>query len=182
MALDDSTLVIPGVGYIYTAPTGTTKPASAAAPASPWVDNGHTSEDGLSINFEISTTKRRTWRARAGVRVSVDEVNFTLSWTALQLDNDTLSHYFGGGDISAEGAFGVSKSPVPLEKALFIRLVDGSDEVDLYVAKVALKAGGEATASPEDFTGWPLEAEVLDHASAAALAEWLAPQLGTPTP
>src|SRR5687768_4055190 len=100
MALDDAALVIPGVGYIYTAATGTAKPASPAAPAAPWIDTGHTSEDGLSISFEISTTKRRTWRARAGVRVSVDEVNFTLSWTALQLDNTNLELFFGGGDIS----------------------------------------------------------------------------------
>lgn len=178
MALDDNTLVIPGVGYIYTAVPGTTKPAAGAAPAAPWVDNGHTSEDGLSINFEISTTKRRTWRARAGVRVSVDEINFTLGWTGLQVDNDTLSLYFGGGDIATAEVFGVPKTPVPQEKALFIRLVDGAEEVDLYVAKAAIKAAGESTASPEDFTGFPLEAEVLDYASAAHLAEWLADHLG----
>lgn len=178
MALDDSTLVIPGVGYIHTAPTGTSKPADPAAPATPWVDNGHTSEDGLTINFEISKTKRRTWRSRAGVRVSVDEVNFTLSWTGLQLDNETLQLYFGGGDISTADMFGVVKNPSPVERALFIRLVDGTKEVDLYVAKTAIAGSGEATANPEDFTGWPLEAEVLDHAAAAHLAQWFAPQLG----
>lgn len=178
MALNDSALVIPGVGYIHTAPTGTTRPTNPAAPPPPWVDNGHTAEDGLTINFEISTTKRRTWRSRSGVRVSVDEVNFTLSWTALQVDNDSLTNYFGGGDISLPDTFGVVKNPAPVERALFIRLVDGDDEVDLYVAKAALGPGGESTASPEDFTGFPISAEVLDHAAAAHLAQWLAPHLG----
>lgn len=178
MALDDSSLIIPGVGYIYTAPTGTAKPASATAPAAPWVDTGHTSEDGLSISFEISTTKRRTWRARAGVRVSVDEINFTLGWTALQVDNPTLEMFFGGGDLTVADTFGVIKTPQPIERALFIRLVDGAAEIDLYVAKVAIGGSGEATASPEDFTGFPLEASVLDHAAAAHLAQWLGPQLG----
>ena len=180
MALNDAALIIAGTGYVFTAPTGTAKPANLAAPAAPWVDQGHTSEDGLSIAFEMSRTKRRTWRARAGARVSVDEINFTLSWTALQVDNDSLANYFGGGDISAADTFGVVKTPVPLERALYIRLVDGASEVDLYAAKVAIGPGGEATASPEDFAGFPLEAEVLDHAAAAHLAQWLAPFLGTP--
>ncbi|MEV4414014.1 hypothetical protein [Catellatospora sp. NPDC049609] len=179
MALNDNTLVIPGIGYVYTAPTGTAKPASVTAPAAPWVDTGHTSEEGLTVAFEISKTKRRTWRARAGVRVSVDEVNFTLSWTALQFDNESMTSYFGGGDVDEEGVFGVVKSPAPVEKALFIRLVDGMSEVDLYVAKAAIGPGGELTASPEDFAGFPLEAEVLDHASVAHLADWLSPLLGT---
>lgn len=181
MSLDDTTLVIPGVGYIYTAPAGTTKPATSSVPVTPWVDNGHTAEDGLTVKFELKTTKRKTWRARAGVRVSVDDVDCTLGWTALQVDNETLSHYFGGGDVSAAGVFGVLKSPAPVERALFIRLVDGLHEVDLYVAKAAIIAAGEIKATPEDFTGFELEATVLDHAAAAHLLDWLAPNLGTPT-
>lgn len=180
MALDDSTLVIPGVGYIHTAPTGTPKPGNVNAPPNPWVDNGHTAEDGLTVKFDIKTTKRKTWRARAGVRVSVDDVDFTLAWTALQVDNETLTKYFGGGDIAAAGVFGVVKAPAPVERALFIRLVDGTHEVDLYVAKAAIAASGEAKAAPDDFTGFPLEAAILDHAAAAHLAQWLAPNLGTP--
>lgn len=180
MALDDTTLVIPGVGYIYTGPPGTPRPANPVSPAAPWLDNGHTSPDGLTITFEISKTKRRTWRSRTGVRVSVDEVNFTLGWTGLQIDNETLTLYFGGGDTSQPGAFGVVKDPAPVERALFIRLVDGSSEVDLYVAKTAIAGSGESTANGEDFAGWPLEAEVLDDAAAANLAQLLAPQLGAP--
>lgn len=180
MALDDTTLVIPGVGYIYTAPTGTAKPASAAAPATPWVDDGHTSEDGLSVTFELKTTKRKTWRSRAGVRVTVDDMDLTLGWTALQLDNETLAQYFGGGDITAPGVFGVVKTPAPVERAMFVRLVDGTHEVDLYVAKAAIAAAGEIKATPEDFTGFELQATILDHAAAAHLMQWLAPNLGTP--
>jgi len=60
MALDDSTLVIQGVDFIHTAPPGTPKPADPAAPPAPWVDQGHSSEDGLSITFEMNRTRRRT--------------------------------------------------------------------------------------------------------------------------
>lgn len=180
MALDDTSLVIPGTGFIFTAPTGTTRPVNATTPAAPWVDNGHTAEDGLTVKFELKTTKRKTWRARAGVRVTVDDFDCTLGWTALQVDNETLTHYFGGGDISAPGVFGVPKTPAPVERALFVRLVDGTHEIDLYVAKAAIIAAGEIEAGPEDFTGFELEATVLDHAAAAHLFEWLAPNLGTP--
>ena len=181
MPLNDATLTIPGLGYIYSAPPGTTRPVNVVNPAAPWVDNGHTDEDsGLEIKFEIKTTKHRTWRARSGVRVSVDEVNFTLSWTALQVDNDTLAAYFGGGDASKAGMFGVSKSPNLIERALFIRLVDGDHEVDLHVARAAVGPASQIKANPKGFAGFPLQAEVLDQASAASLADWLAPHLGTP--
>ncbi|WP_018348226.1 hypothetical protein [Longispora albida] len=180
MALSDDTLIIPGVGFIYDAPTGTAKPANPTSPASPWNDNGHTSTDGLSITFEISKTVRRTWRARAGVRVSVDEISLKLGWTALQFDNSNLAHYFGGGDISSPGTFGVVKNPAPVERALWIRLVDGSKEIDFHVAKAAIGPAGEMGANPEDFAAMPLEAEVLDHAAAAHLMSLLAPNLGTP--
>jgi len=180
MALTDGALVIPGVGYVYTAPAGTEKPASITAPPSPWVDMGHSTTDGLTIGFEISTTKRRTWRAPAGVRVSVDELAFSLGWTALQWDNDNLGAYFGGGDITAQGVFGIAKNPAPQERALLVRLVDGAASIGLYVAKAAITASGEASANGEDFAGLPLTAEVLDHASAAHLAELLADHLGAP--
>ena len=100
MALDDTALVIPGTGYIFTAPPGTARPTNINAPATPWTDNGHSADDGLTVKFEVKTTKRKTWRARAGVRVTVDDVDCTLSWTGLQVDNGTLTNYFGGGDIS----------------------------------------------------------------------------------
>jgi hypothetical protein len=179
LALDDTTLVIPGTGFVYLSPVGTARPALAAAPAAPWVDMGHSTEDGLTINYEVSTTVRRTWRARAGVRKTVDEVSFTLGWTGLQVDNDTLAAYFGGGDTSTAAAFGVMKVAAPYERALFIRLVDGGAEVDIYAAKASISAAGEATASPEGFIALPLEAQILDHAAAAHLAQWLAPHLGT---
>jgi len=60
----------------------------------------------------------------------MDEVNFTLGWTALQVGNNFLAGYFGGGDITTPGTFGVLKTPPPIERALIIRLVDGPAEVD----------------------------------------------------
>lgn len=44
MALDGTTLVILGVGYSYTGPPGTRRPTTTAAP---WLDNGHTFDDGV---------------------------------------------------------------------------------------------------------------------------------------
>ena len=180
MPLTDGAVIIPGVGYVYTAPTNTEKPADPKNPGATWTDRGHTSEDGLSVSFEISKSLRRTWRARAGLRESIDEVSFVLSWTSLQIDNPNMGAFFGGGDIAGEGVFGVPKTPGSVEKALFIRLVDGAAEVDVYAAKVSLGPNGEITASPEGFAGLPIAATVLDDAAAAHLAEWLSPHLGTP--
>ena len=68
MALDDGTLHIPGTGYIYLADPSTVAP-TVMPPGVDWTDLGHTSEDGLTINYEVDKEVLRTWRAaEAGLR------------------------------------------------------------------------------------------------------------------
>ena len=50
MALNDNTRVIPGTGYIHSAPVGVAKPTNMTQPAAPWEDTGHAAEDGLTIS------------------------------------------------------------------------------------------------------------------------------------
>ncbi|MGH8878198.1 MAG: hypothetical protein ACRD0P_12780, partial [Stackebrandtia sp.] len=85
MPLNDQAVIIPGRGYVYTAPVGTPRPKDPDA-GKPWIDLGHSSEEGLTINLEIERTTKRTWRNRIGLRQTIDEVTFELSWQALQFD------------------------------------------------------------------------------------------------
>lgn len=180
MALNDSALNIPGIGYVYTAPVGTPRPEYAELAPAPWTDLGHSSEDGLTINLEVEKTTKRTWRNRTGVRQTIDEVTFTLEWTALQFDYPSLMAYFSGGDTAEAGVFGVDKEIGVYERALFVRLVDGASEVDIYVSRASLGSSGEMEATPEEFAGLPILATVLADDDAAHLVEWLSPHLGTP--
>lgn len=177
MALDDGTLHIPGTGYIYLADASTVAP-TVMPPGVAWTDLGHTSEDGLTINYEVDKEVLRTWRARTGARTRIGDVNFTVSWTGLQVDNDTLSAYFGGGDVATAGKFGVSKTPAVLEKALFIRLVDGATELWLHASKAAISSNGEIGATPEGFMTFPTSAQILDDSAASVLADWIGADLG----
>ncbi|MGH8881860.1 MAG: hypothetical protein ACRD0P_31685, partial [Stackebrandtia sp.] len=147
----------------------------------PWVDLGHTSEEGLTLSLEVEKTIKKTWRNRTGLRTTVDEVTFEVSWQSLQFDAASLSAYFGGGEIPEENVFGVTGDfDTPYEKALFIRLVDGTNEVDLYLSKVDLGPGDEGEWSPEEFAGLPTKAVVLDDADAKYMLELMSPTIGKP--
>ncbi|MGH8791768.1 MAG: hypothetical protein ACRDXX_03880 [Stackebrandtia sp.] len=180
MALNNATLNIPGIGYVYLAPPGTPRPDHATDARSPWVDLGHSSEDGLTITFEVEKTVKKTWRNRIGVRETVDDVTFNFAWTALQFDYPSLMAYFSGGDTSVAGVFGVTRDVTPYERAVYIRLVDGASEIDVYIARAGLGPAGEIEAGPEEFAGMPIAATVLDDESAAHLVDFLSPHLGSP--
>ncbi|MGH8876282.1 MAG: hypothetical protein ACRD0P_02895 [Stackebrandtia sp.] len=179
--LTDGATIIPGKGYIYTAEPGTDRPEYGTEAPPPWVDLGHTSEEGLTISLEVERTVKKTWRNRVGLRTTVDEVTFELTWMGLQFDTPSLMAYFGGGEVPEEGVFAVTGDfDKPYERALFIRLEDGDAEVDLYLSKVSLGPGDEAEISPEEFAPLPVKATVLDDADAKYLLELMAPHIGYP--
>jgi len=180
MALNNATLSIPGIGYVYLAPVGTPRPDHGTDARTPWVDLGHSSEDGLTVTFEVEKTVKKTWRNRVGVRETVDDVTFNFAWTALQFDYPSLLAYFSGGDDSQPGVFGVTREIASYERAVYIRLVDGKAEIGIYIARAGLGPGGEIEASPEEFAGMPITATVLDDETAEHLVSWLSPHLGTP--
>jgi hypothetical protein len=180
MALDDDAVVIPGQGHVYFAPSGTAKPASLTAPASPWAEIGHTSiDDGLTITHDGGdSTVLGTWQ-NPNLRERRDPVVFALTIHLLQISNETLALYFGGGDDTDAGVFGVNLVPVPQERALFIRIVDGANEAPLYVPKVSVASDDDVEVDVENFLAFPVRATILG-VSGSNLMEFYGADLGTP--
>jgi hypothetical protein len=178
MALDDAAVIVPGTGHIYVAPAGTPKPANLTDPESPWRDLGHTSvDDGLTITKDGGDSNiLGTWQNPA-LRDRRDPVTFALTAHLLQLSNDTLSMYFGGGDISVAGVFGVNLIPQPVELAMFIRIVDGEHEVPLYIARTSISSDDDVEVDVENFLSFPIRATILG-ASGQALMEFYGEDLG----
>lgn len=178
MALNDSAVIIPGTGHVYFAPAGTPQPASLTAPAYPWVDIGHTSSDN---NFKITkdggdSNILGTWQNPA-LRERRDPVVYALTFHLLQVTNDTLALYFGGGDASVSGVFGVSLVPVPQVRAVFVRIVDGNVEVPLYVPKASIASDDDVEADIEKFLEFPVRATILG-VTGQNLMDWLGAGLG----
>lgn len=178
MALSDKAVFIPGQGFCYVAPVGTPKPADLNAPDSPWENLGHTSiEDGLTITRDGGDSEvLGTWQNQA-LRERRDPVVFALTLYLLQISNETLALYFGGGDASTEGVFGVNTNFTPQERALYIRIVDGANEADLYIPKVSIGSDDDVEVDVENFLAFPVRMTVLG-VTGSNLMEWYHPDLG----
>lgn len=179
MAQNDGSVIIPGQGFMYLAPVGTPRPVAPTDPASPWENLGHTStEDNFTISRDGGDSEvLRTWQ-NPNLRERREPTNFIFQWTSLQVDNTVLGMYFGGGDTAEAGVFAVTSSTGAVEKAFYTRIVDGDNEVGLYVPKVSITSEDDAEADIEYFLGFPLRATVLQ-VSGSNLMEFLGDSLGT---
>lgn len=182
MALNDSAVYIPGTGRVYTAPSGTAKPANLVAPASPWAELGHTSrEDGLTVTRDGGDSEViGTWQ-NPSLRERRDPTSFAIVMFLQQIDNSSLQMYFGGGDIETEGEFGVATVGETTELAVYIRIIDGANEIGLHVPKVSIAADDDIELDVEGFMSMPVRMTVLG-ISGSNLMTFLADHLGTETP
>lgn len=180
MALNDSAVYIPGTGKVYTAPSGTAKPADLKAPASPWSELGHTSrEDGLTITRDGGDSEViGTWQ-NPSLRERRDPTSFAIVMFLQQIDNASLQMYFGGGDTSEDGEFGVATVGETTELAAYIRIIDGTNEIGLHVPKVSIAADDDIELDVEGFMSMPVRMTVLG-ITGDNLMTFLADHLGTP--
>ena len=177
MALNDSAVYIPGTGRIYVAPPDTAQPANLVTPASPWEELGHTSrDDGLTITRDGGDSEvLGTWQ-NPSLRERRDPTTFAITMQLQQIDNTALEMYFGGGELD-EGSLGVATVGDTTEKALFVRIIDGTNEVGLYVPKVSIAADDDVEIDVEGFLSLPIRCTVLG-VTGKPLMTWLADHLG----
>ncbi|MDN5930418.1 MAG: hypothetical protein L0I24_05045 [Pseudonocardia sp.] len=180
MALNDAAVLIPGTGFMYLAPAETVQPASLTAPAAPWVNLGHTSrEDGRTNPRDGGDSETLgTWQNTA-LRERRDPTTFAITAFLHQVDNSVLELYFGPGDIAEDGEFGVQDASATTEKALFVRIVDGANQVGLYLPKVSIGADDDVEVDVENFLAFPVRATVLQ-VSGSNLMTFFGTGLGTP--
>jgi hypothetical protein len=174
MALDSTAVVLPGTGHLFLHNTpGTAPPADTAAEvaalnlesatiATGWNHAGHTSrENNVTLGRDGGDrTTRGSWQSPA-LRETVAPITWTFGFKALQISNDNLAMYFGGGSIATVDRFDVPDSPTPVEKALFVVMVDGSYRLPIYIPKVSCLGGDPIEADVENFLELDIVATVL---------------------
>lgn len=180
MALNDAAVYIPGTGHLYIAPAETARPLNLTAPATPWEELGHTSrDDGLTITRDGGDSEViGTWQ-NPSLRERRDPTSFALTAVLQQVDNTTLGLYFGGGDDTVAGEYGISVAGGTTSKALYVRIVDGTNEVSVYIPKVSISSEDDIEMDVEGFVSLPIRATVLG-VSGQNLMTFLADHLGTP--
>lgn len=183
MALDSDAVIVPGEGHFYIADYGSAEPTGTDAPTTPWEEAGHTPYDtGFTLNREGGeSTVLRSWQSES-LRTRLDPTTYTLQFVPLQWDEAAMQLYFGGGSINTvTGKFEVPKTPVPQEKALYVRVVDGTDVWTKYISKVEIIGSDSIEANPEELMGMPVTATILDDDAVDFLFAIDAPTFDAPT-
>ena len=85
---------IAGTGNVWWAPAGTTTKDTAAL-ASPWVNLGFTTSDGVKFNKKDKNDPVDTWQSMAPARFMLSDRDLTLKFQLLQINKDTFPFYLG---------------------------------------------------------------------------------------
>jgi hypothetical protein len=163
---------------MYIAPAETAIPASLTAPAAPWANLGHTSrEDGLTITRDGGDSEVIGSWQNPSLRERRDPTTFAITAFLHQVDNNVLEMYFGPGDLATADRFGVTSATATIEKALYVRIIDGTNEVGLYVPKVSISSEDDVEIDVEGFLAFPVRMTVLQ-VSGSNLLTFLGAELG----
>lgn len=156
--------------------TGTpTVTVTSVATPNGWVNVGHTSRDDLpEFGFDGGKKQMRgTWqRKRLRDVDAADPVEDSLKFTLEQFDKNSLELYFGEDAADTNGVFGVSGDFNPVEKSVFVVLVDGDARVGFYASKAEISRDASIKMPLDNFAGLPVKATFLNYGT-RRLYDWI---------
>jgi hypothetical protein len=189
MALIDTSTVIPGVGHFLIAALGATDPtwgdieafaADITDVPTGFEHFGHTDIDEV-VAFDSEggeTEVKGSWQNPSLREVLTDAAVDYLVFRSLQVrDNDALTLFYGGGDVSVANQFGLPDNPAPQERYLVLVMMDAYGPIALRVPKASLRREGAMQVDRTDFIKMPIRATYLQ-ASGKRRAYWMAEELG----
>lgn len=141
---------VAGSGRVLIAPLGTKPPADTAAAWTGWQDLGYTTTDGVKISKKDKLDPIDTWQSVSAARFVYSDRDMSFKFQLLQLNEDTLPFFFGGGSVkeTATGSgvykYDVLGEPKFDERMLGLEFTDG-DEVKYRL----IVARGQVTETEE---------------------------------
>lgn len=150
----------------------------ALAAGGAWKNIGHTSRDDLPVwdsdGGDVET--KGSWQNASLRQVVTEQSADYLTMKLLQFDADALELYYGANASTTAGVFGVADgNAVPVEKALFIVIVDGAHKVGFYSPKSSFRRDDSIELAVDDFAVVPIRATFLSSGSSTKF-EWLLPE------
>jgi hypothetical protein len=149
-------------GHLWAAPVGTAMPSDTTTPvATPWVNLGYTTEDGLSMTVDMNKEDFRVWQSNQPCRSVITEQTYTSTFTLVQRNPATLALAFGGGTLEAVGVttdYIYTPPPAGLyERAFVYEVIDGdiTDRWCMFRGTPALS--GDIQFTKSEMTGYEIE-------------------------
>jgi hypothetical protein len=103
MPLDATEIAVAGTGHIYTALTTATLPTDATtAPGSTdWTDIGYTTDAGVTVAIDRTTTDLMAWQSAEPVRVLTTARTITITFELEQFNPTNVQLALAGGDVTS---------------------------------------------------------------------------------
>ena len=125
---------VAGNGRILVAPLNTPAPTdTTVAWADAWKDLGYTTTDGVKLAKKDKIDPIDTWQSVSAARFVYSDRDLTLKFQLLQLNEDTLPFFFGGGAVRANGTtagnfkYELAGDPAFDERMLGVEFTDGTE-------------------------------------------------------
>lgn len=134
--LNANEIRVAGTGSLYVAPAHTPAPAiSAAVWPSPWVDLGYTSSDGVKFVKKDKLDPIDTWQSVAAIRYVFSDRDFSVKFSLLQVNSDTLPFFFSSPAPGTTNVYEIAAAPRVDERALGIEFSDGPVKHRFYIPR-----------------------------------------------
>ncbi|MEX2985346.1 phage tail protein [Streptomyces sp. C36] len=133
--MNPSEIRVAGTGRILIAKPGTSGPADLNTTdwGTGWRDLGYTSTDGVKFGRKGKTANIDTWQSLSPARTIYTERELTVKFGMLQLNEDTLPFFFGGGTVGESTPnsnvykYDIQTDQGEDERALGVEFSDGAD-------------------------------------------------------
>ena len=166
-------------GAIFVAPTSVALPTDGTtALGADYKCLGFTSDEGLTITEDSSTTSLRAWEGRTEVRNVRTEYTEQISFTPVECNAEVAKLTWGDDMVTADtqtGALVIKHHGGTLEPVhVVIETVPFTGAVARYCAKVQLTERGDAQLNGEDYSGRELTFNCLAGSDGVTLTEYFA--------
>jgi hypothetical protein len=157
-------VTVAGTGSVGTAPEGTALPSALAEPATPYIDMGYTSEDGVTLTFSRDQEEINAWQSTDPVRVLVTAEPKTIALELLEFDRESIALAFRGGTWTGTDPTYTYTPPAAGAsdvRVLVIDAFDGTGHFRFIFPRVQLQGDVETILARTDAVRLPLEFAVL---------------------
>ena len=180
MPLNDTSVQLGAIAHFLLAPANTEPPtwaeiqafdpsSSPAVGIDGWIDIGHTSIDNdVTPIYEGGESTVRGSRQRSNLREQTTPVVEGITLNLLQLDQESVFLFEGGGSVDVEGVFIIPRSAQSVERALTTVYMDGVQRAGEYRSRVSARKNGGVERASANFLEFPtrftfLSGEQPDH-------------------
>jgi hypothetical protein len=117
---------VAGTGSLYVAPAHTPAPTDFAKNwDAPWANLGYTSSDGVKFVKKDKLDPVDTWQSVAAIRYVFSDRDFSVKFSLLQVNSDTLRFFFSSPAPATPGVYEIAAAPRVDERALGVEFSDG---------------------------------------------------------